>query len=75
MSDKCQRSTYIFNFTIHFLYIPVPTFCKKQIHWSLVNIFNCLGWSNMDENLHDMMVTDMTPYGMLLHMAKKSKTN
>jgi hypothetical protein len=47
MSDKCQRSTYIFNFTIHFLYIPVPTFCKKQIHWSLVNIFNCLAYDWM----------------------------
>ena len=29
-----------------------------------------IGWSNMDENLHDM-----TPYGMLLHMAKKGTTN
>jgi hypothetical protein len=34
-----------------------------------------IGWSNMDENLHDMTVTDMTPYGMLLHMAKKGTTN
>jgi hypothetical protein len=34
-----------------------------------------IGWSNMDENLHDMTVTDMTPYGMNVVTYGKKRYN